>query len=222
MLLDQRDSLRLSINGIWEPFQSQLFMEKVKKGNTVVDIGAHIGYYTLLSAKLVGPYGHVYAFEPNEARFSLLSQNVILNKYKNVTCVNKAVADFSGKRKLLILYDGKKDVIDQVALDDFFKKNATINFIKMDIDGGEVLALHGMRKFLKKTKNIMLMIELWPAGLRKFGHTPKQYLTLLRSLGFKLYQIDEKRKRLIPLYQKERLKIAVYKRKRYTNLLCLK
>lgn len=91
MFLDSKDSLRLSIHGIYEPLETELAKKEVKKGNVVLDIGANIGYYTLIFAKLVGEDGKVFAFEPDPTNFALLKKNVEMNGYKNVMFVQKAV-----------------------------------------------------------------------------------------------------------------------------------
>ena len=70
MYLDPKDTLDLSINGVYEPFETSLVLDEVREGEVVLDIGAHIGYYTLIFAKLVGPLGKVFAFEPELENFA--------------------------------------------------------------------------------------------------------------------------------------------------------
>jgi len=74
IFLDSLDSLRLSINGIYEEFETQMLKKIINKEETVVDIGANIGYYTLIFAKLVGDKGKVFAFEPEPNNFELLKK----------------------------------------------------------------------------------------------------------------------------------------------------
>lgn len=114
MILDKNDSMRLSILGIYEPLMVKLFQERIKPGSTVLDIGAHIGYYTLLAAKRVGSSGKVYAFEPNKENIALLSRNVKINGFKNVILVEKAVADSTKKQKLFLnpLSSGMHSLLD--------------------------------------------------------------------------------------------------------------
>lgn len=73
-----------------------VIIKNVKPGQTVIDVGANIGLYTLLLAKLVGADGRVLAFEPGPVSFGLLTVNVHLNRYRNVTLENRAVTDISG------------------------------------------------------------------------------------------------------------------------------
>jgi len=151
MFLDSKDSLCLSINGVYEPFETELVKKEIKKGDVVLDLGANIGYYTLIFGKLVGKRGKVFAFEPDPTNFSLLKKNVEMNGYKNVELVQKAVSNKTGKIKLYLCEDNKGDhriynshdgrqsiEIEAIRLDDYFKNyNGAVDFIKMDIQGAE-------------------------------------------------------------------------------------
>lgn len=79
MYLDEKDTLYISLDKIYEPCETIFFQNEVNKGHVVLDIGANIGYYTLLFAKKVGLDGHVFAFEPEPQNFALLSKNVEIN-----------------------------------------------------------------------------------------------------------------------------------------------
>src|SRR4051812_36357932 len=97
--LDPNDSLLLSVNGVYEETEARLFEQSIRPGDVVVDVGGHIGYYTLLAARAVGATGHVYAFEPERGNFALLAENVAANGYADrVTAVNKA--GMAGDREL--------------------------------------------------------------------------------------------------------------------------
>lgn len=236
MFLDSKDSLDLSINGIFEEYETELVRKEIKRGNVVLDIGANIGYYTLIFAKLVGEDGKVFAFEPDPTNFALLKKNIEINGYKNVVLVQKAVSDKSGKIKLYLsesneadhrIYDsrdGRKFVeIEGVKLDDYFKNyDGKIDFIKMDIQGAEGRAVQGMTDLLKKNKNIKVTSEFWPIGLKRSGVDPADYLKLLLAQGFKLYEINEQKKLLHPANIANMLKTYVPEKENYTNLLCVK
>ena len=81
MYLDSKDSNKLSFNEVYEYLVTELVQKEVKMGNVVLDIGAHIGYYALMFAKLVGPHGKVFAFEPEPGNFAILEKNVRVNDY---------------------------------------------------------------------------------------------------------------------------------------------
>src|SRR5882672_1432078 len=84
---------RSFIYGTWETAVVDALVDVVHSGNCVVDVGAHIGFYTLLLSKLVGPSGRVLAFEPLMWNFSVLYDNIRLNNCSHVTAINKAVLD---------------------------------------------------------------------------------------------------------------------------------
>lgn len=223
MFLDVNDSLRLSIYGEFEPVERIFFASQVRKGDIVVDIGAHIGYYTLLAARLVGPRGKVYAFEANKDRFSILVKNVKQNGYKNVICINKAVYDRNDKVKLPVLFDKRIITVEALSLDDFFKhKRDSIDVIKMDIDGSETKAIKGMVHILKDNPKIKLFTEFWPLGQKEFGSSGKVYLQTLKQFGFRFYNIDEERKNIELSEENELLKRYTVKKANWTNLFCVK
>ena len=198
MYIDKDDrviSLELILSGKWEKFEASLFEQNIKPGNIVIDIGAHIGYYTLIAAKRVGPKGKVYAFEPLPKNFELLKKNVEVNGYKNVVLVNKAVSNKNGKSKLFLsnednfgdqrIYDPegnrRSTSIRTIKLDTFFKnKEKRINVIKMDIQGSEVKALTGASEVLRKNKKMKILTEFWPRGLYLSGSSGRDYLELLK------------------------------------------
>src|SRR5207253_6545315 len=95
--------------GVWEPLETYLVERRVREGDVVLDIGANIGYYTLVFAELVGDSGRVFAFEPEPANFALLSENTGLNGRANVTLVNAAVADAGGRLPLYLAGENKGD-----------------------------------------------------------------------------------------------------------------
>lgn len=228
MCLDKSDSLSLGVLGIYEPAVTRIFKENITNGCVVLDIGAHIGYYTLIAARLVGKEGHVFAFEPNPTNFGLLKKNVEINGYTNVTLVQKAISNKTGKAELYLNevssgghsifdpHDGSRTVeVDVTCLDDYFKDyGGTINFIKMDIEGAEALAIQGMSLLLAKNQNVKIITEFSPCAIRKAGITPEGYLKSLIGYGFKLYDLDSK----VEAFTIEKL----MRMKGHTNLLCVR
>lgn len=89
MFIEPADGLEFLIKPHHEEFETEIFKKEIKKGDTVLDLGAHIGYYTLLAAKLVGEKGKVFAFEPEPTNFALLKKNIKINNYQNVIPVQK-------------------------------------------------------------------------------------------------------------------------------------
>jgi len=235
MFLDEKDSLHLSIHKNWEPFEVNLIEKIVKKGDNVLDIGANIGFYTLILARLVGKTGRVYAFEPEKNNFNLLKKNVEISNYKNIILINKAVSNKTGKIKLYLcqdnladhrIYDfdnkGKVTEVESIQLDDYFKDyKEKINFIKIDVEGAEISVLKSMENLLKKNNNLKFITEFMPKGIKDFGAEPKEYLELLLKNGFKILNIDETKEKLVPVEINEILDMYPPIKNNYTNLFCV-
>ncbi len=237
MFLDKDDSMRLSILGVYEPSTVKHFRERIKEGDIVLDIGAHIGYYTLMAAKRVGNKGKVYAFEPNYDNFVLLTKNIKINGYKNVVLINKAIAESTKKARLflsristgmhsLIDIDNNNQnstLVDTISLDDFFgKKLPRVSVIKMDIEGGEYSAVEGMTGLLKRSKRSTIFTEFSPFAIKKSGRSPRGFLIHLQKSGFKLYSIDELKSLVIPINVERFLSSFPMDRDWHINLLAVK
>ena len=165
--------------GTYEPELQDVVLDLVDPGQIVYDVGANIGFITLLIAKMIDSKGHVYAFEPFPANVDRLMNNIELNGLEgSVSVVNVAVQDRTGKTEFLIGPStgmgkvagsagrsgedyGESIQVDGISIDDFIDVNVnpSPDIIKLVIEGGEVLALSGMVKLLEKHRPILL-IEL--------------------------------------------------------------
>jgi FkbM family methyltransferase len=212
MYTDDIDSLALTIHGEYEEFETELVLQSVREGQVVVDIGANIGYYTLLLASRVGVGGRVYAFEPEPGNFELLEKNVAANSLSNVVLERAAVSDHDGPLTLSISFvnrgdhrildgpGGRRDVkVAGVTLDRALPPSQKISFVKMDIQGAEGLALRGMKETLRNNPEIRLAMEFWPRRLSECGCGPAECLDILDEMGFRTFWIDESRRRLVPV-----------------------
>lgn len=232
MFLDDKDSMNLRANGIFEEFETELVQREIKRGDVVLDLGANIGYYTLMFARLVGSEGKVYAFEPDPTNFALLRKNVRANGYTNVELAQKAVSNTNGKLKLYLSeenwgdhriydsHDGRKFVeVESVRLDDYFQGyQGEINFIKMDIQGAEGGAVLGMVDLLEKYPNLKLISEFWPIGLKRFGMDPLEYLQLLLKQNFALFDLNSVERKIELVVPEELLKVYIPEKENFTNL----
>jgi len=202
MFTQNNDGLALSIFKIYEPNQTKIVKKYVHEGDVVIDVGAHVGYYTLLMAQLVGKNGKVYSFEPDPVNFELLKKSVEINGFENVVLIQKAVSDTTEKIKLFLgdndsainriydakLGDAKKSIdVESITIDEYFKENDKLfNFIKIDSEGSEAKIINGMEKFLTKNRKLIMMTEFFPFLIKKSGDEPKQYLKSLENSGFEL------------------------------------
>lgn len=210
MRLDLRDRVicrTLYVSGVHEPGVTSLVHFYLKPGMVVVDIGAHFGYFTLLAARLVGPHGRVFAFEPEPFGYQMLAENIQLNQYKQVSSFQAALSDKKGVGCFVVNQTGHRgghhlssqsDSLDSitvplVTLDDVLLEEAAshVDLIKMDIEGWEPKALLGMAQTLKVSGGVSLITEFHPPGLRRAGFDPLSYLDQLTAYGFKLYNIEE-------------------------------
>jgi FkbM family methyltransferase len=149
--------------GCYEAESQAACVRRVAPGMVAFDLGANVGFYTLLLSRLVGPRGRVYAFEPSPQALGYLRRHVSMNAPGNVVVCEAAVGAVSGEATFVegeSLSTGRTvddipapgRVVPQVALDDFVYAvgNPAPDFIKMDIEGGEAAALAGMRRVLSE------------------------------------------------------------------------
>lgn len=163
------------IYGVYEPAVGDVIQHYVQPNWNFVDIGGHIGYLTLLLAKRVGPEGQVFAFEPLADNFEVLKENVLLNGYKNVHAVCKAILNMTGTTVITLGRDGplpmesrlllkaKDDtngiVVQAITLDEYLASQAVsaIEFVKIDAEGAEAVILERMRETLHRHKPLVLL-----------------------------------------------------------------
>ena len=157
--------------GTHEPGVTEAVRRTVQPGQVALDLGANIGYHTLLLAQRVGPLGKVIAFEPLPGVFKVLQENVALNGYRNVVLENKAVAGCSGPVSIKIndtdpltstasIVSGRGFEAEAVSLDDYFgSRTESVAFIKMDVEFAEAQVLEGMKHLMQRDRPILL-IEL--------------------------------------------------------------
>ena len=187
--------------GIWEPGTTRMLFDFLHEGMSVIDIGANIGYFTLIEARAVGERGKVYAIEPDPRNLKLLRKNVEINNLHNVEVFNCAISDKTGTEKFylarcsnwntLIPSSDAFDVIDVIeveaySLDDFVEKNRIekVDAIRMDIEGGEGKVIDGGISTLKKAK--ILIMETHPELVVELGYSMEWMIDKLKSLGFEL------------------------------------
>ena len=232
--LDRIFALYLWKFSAMESFETKLLRELTKPGMTVFDIGANIGYYTLILAGLVGENGKVYAFEPDPENYRLLIKNIKANNYNNIIPIQRAVSDKTGKIKLFLseehkgnhkIYDsgeGRKSIeIESIALDEFTKENkVNPDIMKMDIEGSEPMAFLGMKNLIKDNKDIKIISEFFPYAMRKCRNSnpPEEFISFLEDQGFKVSIINEKENKVDPITSTSQFIINFCKGKKYISL----
>jgi len=217
----------LLIDRVMEIYTTKLFEKMIKKNMTVIDIGAHIGYFTLLLAKLVGTNGTVYAFEPEPSTYRFLCKNIKINGYANIIPIQKAVSNRCGENRLwinkidslassfsrenpLLFLENNSVVegnifsleVETVTLDGFFEQNTRskkIDFMKIDVEGAEGRVIEGAKNILRDN-DLKIIMEFRPRTLRNLGTDPMELIEKFYKYGFKKIEfINERKQELEPI-----------------------
>ena len=185
--------------GNWEPETTAMFKRLLKQDMTFLDIGANMGYYTLLSGKIVGNKGRVIAFEPTSNGFERLETNVSLNKFKSVEIEklglsnkNKKIkANLRSSWKISGLVEPEKETIDMMKLDNYLaiRKIGRVDFIKIDVDGYEYEVLKGAKKTLETYKPI-LYLEMGHYENKIPQYTLKEVIDFVKELEYSFHYED--------------------------------
>ncbi len=224
IFVDTRDigvAVHLITEGTWEMWIAKRFIQSLRDGATVIEIGANVGYYTLLGAERIGPKGRYFAFEANPEIFKLLYSSVDINGFRDrVSLINKAVYSKSGKIQFHVLqrYPGSSSIhgfsrelleqhcdevrvieVDAISLDEYFEgKNATVDLVKMDAEGSEPHIIRGMEQILRKNYAIKLICEFNPLMIAA-SEEPAVFLNYLKEMGFSFWKIRDPDGALVPM-----------------------
>jgi len=176
MRVDTADAMGrvLAVEGVWEPHVTAVFHARLSRGDVCVDVGANVGYYTLLAAELVGPEGHVYALEPAPRTHAALVANIELNGYANVTALCTAAGEAPGEAVL----DGSAQSVRAAIRrtnDDATGFRVPVQpvsslvpaadvrrlrLIKIDVEGYELQVLRGVEPLLEQGARPAVLVEL--------------------------------------------------------------
>ncbi|MBU8542634.1 MULTISPECIES: FkbM family methyltransferase [Roseomonadaceae] len=201
----------LLIDGTWETNYTTLFEKLIRPGDTVLDLGAHLGVYTLLGALATGPTGRVEAFEPNPRFAALLARSLAVNGLSGHARVNNmAVGAGEGVAELVFSWawgggghitvtpghvpeGGQTVACRVVAPDEFFPDpDFRVDVVKMDVEGTEARAISGMRKLLARSPNAKVMFEFAPGMLAAQGSSASELVQLFSQLGFRFWNIGNR------------------------------
>ena len=188
MLVDTADDIGrvLAVSGEWEPHITEVFKRQLRPGDVCIDVGAHIGYYTLIASSLVGAQGHVHAIEPSPSRHRRLVENLRRNHIENVTAWNIAAGQVGGSS---VLYEapaansGTSSLsprvldsssasadhyteievpvarVDEIVPGEVFDR---VRVVKVDVEGHEAEVLRGMESILACGTPMAVFVEIRP------------------------------------------------------------
>jgi FkbM family methyltransferase len=191
----------------WEPAETNFVLSILTNGSTFLDIGAHLGWFTVLGAHRVGPEGRVYAFEPRRTIFEHMRASVEANGFQK-RCVLRCAAlsdkvgttsmatfsaEFNSGHAVMVTgapLEGASLVTDipTVVLDEL-EWDRRIDLIKIDVEGAEAMVLRGGRKLLARDRPVIVS-ELFPRWLRTVsGVSPDDYMDTLKEFGYRVFEL---------------------------------
>ncbi|MEO6121323.1 MAG: FkbM family methyltransferase [Acidimicrobiales bacterium] len=199
---DQVMRVLIGRDGLWEQEESEQLRALLRPGMSFVDIGAHVGYMSLLGARAVGPSGQGEAVEPAPGNLPLLRANLKANGVTNVSVIAAAAwscaatLPFSlspantGDNRAFAVSGTEMIEVPAVALDEVLPPDRTFEVVKVDAQGTDQRAIAGMEKTLRRSRSV-LVVEFWPPGITEFGDSPLEVLAYYRDLGFDLRVVGE-------------------------------
>jgi FkbM family methyltransferase len=212
---DQSVSATIIDSGTWEPHVVATLQRLLHPGDVFVDIGANVGFHTMLAADLVGPTGTVHAFEPNPDNARLIAHSIEVNALTNTSLYPVALSDCTGytwfgtaigsnggfvapaESDRAPELNPSSTVVPTWRLDDVDLPNVTL--IKMDIEGAEPIAIRGARETIRRLKPTILF-EFSCAMIEQVsGISGRDHLDMLVSYGYDLALIDKSSGSIMPL-----------------------
>lgn len=168
-----------SLHGNYEPYSTKIAQLSIKEGDVAVDVGASHGYFTLLLARLVGPKGKVYSFEPTNNQFEYLKKNIELNGYEDRVIAHRLGAWSSDKPHTLKINLGNSEAFPMKDLDSILPEK--VDFIKIDCDGAEPEILKGLERVVSKNPQLKMIIEYYPRYIENLGLNPQDMIDFLEK-----------------------------------------
>jgi FkbM family methyltransferase len=207
--VDTQDLIQryLYLFGVWEPRMTLWLQRRLRPGDTFVDVGANIGYFSVLASRLVGAQGRVVAIEASRAFHDRITQNAALNDCTNIRAVHTAVSD---KRQTLtfilassanmgansiVPYDGPAEStfeIEAFPLPDVLEDDeiAKARVIKIDVEGAEGSVVRGLEPLLDRLRpGAEITVEVTPERMAQLGDSVDDLLGTMQRHGFHVYRL---------------------------------
>ena len=203
-------SRAIFITGQYEPSEMCWLADALDTGMTFVDVGANVGFYSLVASKLVGETGRVLTLEPSKREYQRLSCHVVLNNLRNVDCYALAASDARGTANLRVATDDKgghntfggfadpstellrEESVPTCPLDELVEelKLERVDVVKIDVEGAELKVLQGMRRIVERWRP-KILFELAPDSLAAQNTSVEALLDWFPNKGYKLLEFAE-------------------------------
>ncbi|MFD7016379.1 FkbM family methyltransferase [Streptomyces sp. NPDC059928] len=209
MGVDTQDIIQryLYLFGVWEPHMTRWLRGRLRPGDAFIDVGANIGYYSLLASQLVGAGGQVVAIEASPVFHRRLVRQVALNRRTNIRAVNEAVAD--SRRTLtftlasshnmgansIVPYEGPAESSFEVEARPLAEvlsaaEVARARVIKIDVEGAEGSVVRGLAPVLDRLRpDAEITVEVTPGRMAQLGDRAEELIDTMRAHGFHAYRM---------------------------------
>ncbi|MCK8783910.1 FkbM family methyltransferase [Roseomonas sp. NAR14] len=196
----------VATGGDWEPGITAAWLGLLNPGDTVLDVGAHMGFHTLLSAAAVGAGGQVHGIEPNESLSRLAQRSITANGLDGIARLHTVAAGDAVRDMELIVdpaWSGAGVVLPvamvtpaggqisqpcrMAPLDGLFPADFRVDAIKLSVQGAELAALKGLRGMIERSPDVRIAVRVQPDGMRLHGETVAALAEYARSLGFRFW-----------------------------------
>jgi len=191
----------LYATGEYESETTRLIKRLLAPGQTMIDVGANIGYFAIVAARAVGPQGRVVAFEPVGPVRARLQRNLALNGLSRVEVREEALsassgnvkfftgpADDTGLASLRPLEGSRETTVRQVRFDDLWRVDDPVALVKIDVEGAEMAAIRGMSGTLRRWLPD-IVVEVTDAYLQALGSSAAELMAFLTGIGYKMHRI---------------------------------
>lgn len=202
---------RIYFFGVWEPVITAFVQQRLRTGDTFIDVGANVGYYSMLASSLVGPTGSVIAIEASPRIYQSLLTNIRLNALGNIRTTNVAASDAVGELELYeantwnrgstttsatwaaksqLSVSGRVPALpmDQIVTTAEFSR---CRLIKIDVEGAEWSVCRGLIPALAGARpDLEILVEVTPSELKAHQHSSREFIQMFGAAGFFPYVID--------------------------------
>jgi FkbM family methyltransferase len=196
------------LEGNFENAEYDFIRAFLQRGMTVLDVGAHHGFYTVLASKLVGQLGKVIAFEPSPRERKALRLNIVINRLKNISIQGVALADEDSEANLYVVQEyatgcnslrppahdvpneARPVPVRTTQLDSWLASANIdhVDFIKLDVEGAELAVLTGAANLLQRQPRPVILAEVQDVRTQPWGYRAREIVAMLERFGYVLFQ----------------------------------
>lgn len=215
---------------MYEPHVTRILNQKLQPGMTVLDIGANIGYFSMLMSNLIGKDGRCIAIEPNPRNVKLMLASKNLNGFEQLQIFQAAAGNTWGILKLYTIFTNgvvspvntdanellQTETVQSLKIDDILPCDERVDLIKIDVEGAEFSALSGALQCIERDHPLIIS-EFTPGALPDIsGVTPEEYLRFFTSRGYNLSVLEPDH--IVPCLKDIEMVMKIYREKNVDHI----